>query len=396
MIKRVVLLVNYNLYESKRHFTEKLSEALKRHKIETHIIDFHEHAIEANTAAEIQRINPDFTCSFNSFDPLPDKKYLWDFIQIPHISFLVDPALYYVKLTNSPYSILSCVDQSDVTSMRSYNFQNVFFWPHAVEKDIEEGHGERPYDVVFLGSCYDPDSLKSYWEERNSPEVINVLNTAAEKVLSDRLISLTDALVTSWNEARLPTENVDFMSHFSYLDNYTRGKDRVDLIRAIKDAKVHVFGDLMTGHPAFQRGWSYYLGKQKNVTVHPAVPFGESLRILQQSKICLNSIPCFRHGSHERIFTGLGSGALPITSDSTFWRERFKIGEDFLIYQSGNWGWVNDQVNDLLSDAKKRKAMVSSGRAKVMRDHTWDKRVEQLLKEVTPILEKMKASHEKG
>lgn len=393
MPNRIVLIVNYNFYDSKRHFTEKLSEAFSRKKIETLIIDTQ--TIEASTALEIQRFRPDLTCSFNSLDPLPDGKFMWDFLKIPHLSILVDPAIYSVNLTNSPLSILSTVDRSDCDAIKSYKFENIFFWPHAVEKEIEEGHGDRPYDIVFLGSCYDYENLRNYWRSKNNPQYNRALDNAIDLVLSDKQVSLAEAIVTAWNTAQLPTHNTEFTSLFYFLDNYTRGKDRVELIRGIRNAKVHVFGDSMTGHPSFKNGWSHYLGKQSNVTIHPGVSYSEGLQILRKSKICLNSIPCFRFGSHERVLNGLGSGALPITSTSTFWDDNFEVGKDLLVYQSGKWEEVNDQVMDLLSNEHKRKTMVQNGRRKVMQDHTWDRRVEQLLEALQPILEKMKSGSAK-
>lgn len=389
MFKRITLITNYNLYESKRHFTKKLAEAMQRKGIETQIFDVKERPLEADVAAEIKSFKPDFTCSFNSLLPLPNQKYLWDVINIPHISFLVDPALYSVALTHSPLSILSCVDRDDCTALNLFNFQNTFFWPHAVERDIKEEHGERPYDVVLIGSCYDYENLRSYWQMQNFPEINKALDDAISIVLSDKPISLPQALVNAWNAAGLSPENVDFMALFYYLDNYTRGKDRVELVRSIRNAKVHIFGDKMTDHPGHQYGWEHYVGKQSNVVIHPSVPYEESFNILKKSKICLNSMPFFRNGSHERVFNALACGSVPMTSDTLYWQEQFTEGKEILTYHPGNWGTVNERIDNLLKDEKQRAKIAASGRAKVMQEHTWDKRVEQLIKDAAPFLKKV-------
>lgn len=386
---RVCLLVNYNLYESKRYFALKLSEALQRKGIETKIIDLKEQSFEAEDALEVQRFQPDFTCSFNSFGMSQNNLFPWDIIKIPHLSILVDPVLYSIAVTNSPYSIVSCVDRFDCEQLLTYNFDRTFFLPHAIEREVSEGKGERPYDVVFLGSCYDYESLKEAWQKKYSPQICRVLDEAIDNVLSARYVSLADALASAWGHAKLSPQGVNFQELFYYLDNYTRGKDRVELIRAVKDAPVHVFGELMTDDPTFKKGWSHYLGKQKNVTLHKSVNFQEAIKILQKSKICLNSMPFFKNGSHERVFYGLAAGALPITTDSLFIKESFKDGEDLKLYTPSRWNEVNDQINALLSDENKREKMVIAGRKKVIAQHTWDNRVETLLKAMPKQLQKI-------
>lgn len=390
MIKKVTFLVNYNLYESKRYFTHMLADAMNRHGIKTHIIDVEERSLEAEDVIEIQEDQPDLTCSFNALNPLPSGKYFWDIIKIPHLSILVDPAFYSAALMNSPYSIISCVDQFDCDALTAGKFQNGFFWPHAIESNLEIGKGDRPYEAVFIGSCYDYESLRKYWLETQSSEVCSVLDNAIDIVLSKQMTSLADALVTAWNNSKLEIGSVDFFELFYFLDNYTRGKDRAELIKSIKDANVHVFGELVNDHPACQLDWSYYLGNQSNVTLHPSVSFPESFNILQKSKICLNSMPFFKNGSHERIFTGLATGAFPITSHSLFWEKNFQIGKDLLTYFPGQWSTINEQVSSLLSNESQRKKMVESGRKKVMESHTWDARVKQFLNAVPPILQRIK------
>jgi spore maturation protein CgeB len=380
MFKKICLITNYNLYESKRRFTEKLADAMERKGIKTKIIDVKENKLGLETIAQIKQFKPDLTASFNTLLPISDKQFLWDIIKIPHWAILVDPSLYSVSLINSPYSIISCVDRFDCDGLLSTGFKKVFFWPHGVEKDIVcDLDGARPYDVVFLGSCFDYESMRKYWKKHITSKQSQILDNAIDMVLADNRTSLQAALIKAWNEANLFADNtVDFATLFYFLDIYTRGKDRVDLIRSIKDAKVHVFGQLQESNEIETLGWEHYLGKQKNVVLHKPVNFAESLEILKQSKICLNSNPFFKNGSHERVFNSLACGALPITTDNLYVRSQFNEGEDMLFYLNSNLDLVNDQVNELLNSESKRKTMAASGRAKVMKNHTWDKRVEEL------------------
>ncbi|MCE5316504.1 MAG: glycosyltransferase [Parachlamydia sp.] len=386
MLKKVCFIVNYNLYESKRHFTRKLAEAMNRKGIETRIIDVQESALSAEAIATIRRYGPDLTCSFNSLLPVSETKFLWDALEIPHLAILVDPAIYSIHLARSPYSILSCVDRDDCAEVKNYQFENVFFWPHAVERDLMAGDpANRPYDVVFLGSCYDYESLRASWRQRNTEGVNKVLDDAIDLFFGDPTISLAHSLVKAWNATKADPAGVDFTALYYYLDNYTRGKDRVELIRSIKNAHVHVFGDLSTDTAVGILGWPQYLASQPNVTVHPSVPFGQALQIMKQSKVCLNSAPFFKNGSHERVFTGLACGSAVITSESRYFREAFQEGEELLFYSMSDRSAVDGMIEKLLKDDSGRIQMAAKGREKVMAGHTWDHRVDQLLQELPAI-----------
>lgn len=392
MLKKIAILVNYNLYESKRYFTQKFVEALNRKGVETKIFDYELYEKKAQYLNDLQNFAPDLTCSFNSILPLPDGRYLWDWLLIPHLSFLVDPAVYYLDMAKSSYSILSCVDRNDCGLVRSLPFDNVFFFPHAVERELQaDPKVDRIYDVVFLGTCNDYESARLDWQARYPAIVNTVLDDAIDLVLSDKFISLTDALVTSLKAHSFTSNELDFSTLFTCLDIYTRGLDRVELIRAIKDPniRVHIFGEGDTHNAWSKYDWNYYVGSQSNVILHPSVSFPKSLEILKQSKICLNSMPFFKDGTHERIFTGLACGALPVTSASKYIAEEFKHGEDLLMYQPKQWDKAGSAITEFLNDEAKRKKTVENGRKKVMQNHTWDARVDMLLKTLPSIMEKI-------
>lgn len=391
MLQRVCLVVNYNLYESKRHFTQKLAEAFNRKGIETKIIDVQQKPLQL---MEIVQYRPDLICSFNSIQQDPNQKYFCDLIEIPYLAILVDPVFYSMTLTRNKYTIISCVDRSDCEDLRSSaHFENVMFLPHAVEKDLYgDCRSERPYDLVFIGSCYDYESLRLNWRQELPLPIQKVLDDAIDIILSDSFLPLTQALAQAWNSSGLSPEGVDFQKLFYYMDNYSRGLDRVELVRAIKGAHVHVFGQLMESEKAYQHDWSYYLSNRSNITLHPPVPFSESLEILKRSKLCLSSAPFFKNGTHERIFTGLACGALPIVTDTLYIKDTFKSGEELLVYQPSNRGDVNELVTYFLSNESARQAIVQQGYKKVMQLHTWDQRVEQILQELPNIFSRIYTS----
>lgn len=398
MFKRVCLLTNYSIYNILRHFTEKLAEAMRRQGLDVRIIDANEKALDAEMIASIARFAPDFTCSFSSIRTVDKEgRYFWDYTQIPHVSFLVDPSLYYTRLTSSPYSIISCVDRNERNVFLESGFKHAFFWPHSVEPELAPKEGvERIYDVVYLGSCYDFESLRTSWQQRHPESFNKVLENAIEMFFSNDTMGVGEALAAAWNASGLDPAGVDFVALYCYLDAYIRGRHRVEMIRSVKDAKVHVFGEMAPDNPVGVMGWPQYLGRQSNVTLHPSVPFGEAMEILKRSKIVLNSMPFFRDGSHERIFTALACGALPVTSESKYLREQFAADKELVFYQTARMDEINGKINAWLGDEKSRQQAVGRGREKVMQHHTWDHRVKELMEILPPMLHEIKDERESG
>ncbi len=376
---KIALLTYFNQYESKRHFTLKLSEALNRLGAETLVIDPEKGEISNAIKKRILDFAPDCLFSFNSTVPDNEGKYLWDHMQIPGWTALVDPAFYAIEMTRSPYTRLTTVDREDCQWLLDNGVKNTFFWPHGVEADLPLGK-DRPLDVVFLGTCTDFEGLKMQWNQALNETEKQVLNTAVQTMMTPPGNSLNKALALSVSSIPfIDPRALDFKSIYHFLDNYVRGKDRYELIRAIKTAKVHIFGEPSWNNLKGGASWKEYLKNQSNVVLHPPVSYAESFEIARQAKICLNSSPFFRHGSHERILNAFMSGAVPLTTHNGFVEEFFQPGTDLLSYQTGDYSHVDDQINSLLSNESKRLEMAAIGREKVLQHHTWDIRAAELL-----------------
>ena len=322
MIEQVCIFVTYNLYESKRYFCQKFAESLKRKGVAAHIFDMQNGNL--NQLAELTA--PDIFCSFNRMQPLQDGRYPFEILKKPFIAFLVDPACYYSDYIFSKNIFISCVDKMDCSYLQNKGFQNVLFWPHAVEKELSYTLTDpRPYDVVLIGSCYDPEGLRQAWKARYSKEWITLIEEAVERTFYERNTPFWQAVDEAIKRQNHEISKNDRIRILTAVDNYMRGVDRFELITSIKDAEVHVFGGTCWREEHPIAGWAQTLAKFPNITVHPAVPFKEALSIMKQSKICLNSMPFFKEGTHERIFASLALGSLPVTTDNLWVQKILKM-----------------------------------------------------------------------
>lgn len=379
MLTEIWLLVSYNLYESKRYFATHFVEAFLRKGISARLFEFNENLWLKELQAHPSK-RPDLICSFHRSTPLPSGKMWWDDMKLPFLSMLVDPAVQYPELLNSPYGAVSCVDHFDCDFFKERGFNNVFFLPHAIERELAPNPAlKKIYDVVFIGSSYDPESLRQYWLKTSSKPISDLLDAASEITLSRLEVPYWSAVQQAAKALQVELTEKNYRGLCTFVDIYTRGIDRLNLIKSIKSGSIHLFGGTISRPAGPVRGWAQLLSKQSNITFHPAIPFQESLEVLKQSKICLNSMPFFKNGSHERIFTGLGCGALPITTQNLWVKDQFVEGEELVTYRSGKWDEVNSKVDHYLTHEVERSAIVDRGRAKVMQHHTWDHRVSELI-----------------
>lgn len=385
MIKRIDLFMPIrSRYGVLFHFTSMLYEALMRAGVHCRIL-VPDKQNPRPFLAQLFNDPPDCTLSFNGVLPDEDDRFLCDMLKVPHICCLVDSPTQFIPLIKSPYNIITCTDRSGCDFFRRLHHEKTLFMPHAVEKTLTyQPDAERPYDVVLLGSCVDYKAIEESWKENYPKHILNALYEAAEITLSDQETSYVQALVLATENLKkkhpeIDINTIDFITILDELETYVIGYDRVRLVQSIQDARIDIFGNSKSN-------WERYLGSQSNCIIHEAIPFDQACEVMKKSKIMLNSCIAIKAGGHERIYAGMALGAALLASENNYMRETYRDNENILFYTSQNLAAVNDKVNALLADEKKRAALAKSGHDTVMAHHTWDHRAVELLKNITPFM----------
>lgn len=383
-------------YNVLHHFTEKLSEALERQNQICRLLTLDSNNKEEFLNALIQT-PPDCTLSFNALEPDSSGTFLCDMLKIPHVCCLVDSANTYFSLAKESidtlnkthYSILTSVDRDSCNILREIGVKNVFFLPHAVDKELSgDVEAERPYDVVSFASPIDYVKERNSWEMHFPGSVVKALAQAAELALSNPNISYIRAFSKLFKlthtDGTITPEIVKHATALNTLERYIRGIDRINVIKSVKSAKVDVFGTSQHG-----TSWGQFLNGLSNVQIHDSVPFDKTLHTMKNSKIILNSCSWIRDGGHERIFSAMACGALVITTRTPFLEESFFEGEEILFYDLNEWHRINELVEYYMSHHDERKNIALQGQKKVLQHHTWDNRAKVLIERLPLILENM-------
>ncbi|HAJ26439.1 MAG TPA: hypothetical protein DCG53_04210 [Syntrophus sp. (in: bacteria)] len=148
--------------------------------------------------------------------------------------------------------------------------------------------------------------------------------------------------------------------------------NRVEVLDSLHSYKLGVFGD----------GWGkYFLSRGKKV---PAYYRGQAIgekviQIYRDSKIALNiHDPEARDGVNTRTFDILACGARELVDYKKSLDDHFKVGEEIIAYKDPEE--LHKLTDYYLQHVKELDEISERGRQRVLREHTWHHRIEQLIR----------------
>ncbi len=382
MIQSVGFFTKGDVYDWGYSQTISFAEALKRQGIKVELFGLPNSPLREVINRSREQL-PDVVCSLMALDDDVVFDLLLEQQKVPYVLYSVDLSAYYFHIVYNKLAIVTSIDEEDIALLHSMGFNKSFLLPLACEKNIRCNLSDsKEFPIVYIGTCWDYESEIELWKKKLAPHVVDIMLEVCDAVFKGK--SQIRVMHDILRERNLRLDDVPYCVMQRQITQYTKGKDRVDLVRSIKKHPVHIFG-----RNNLHKGWDHYLKGQENVHIHPSVNFIESIELMRQSKIVLNGAPQFRHGLHDRIFNGLGSGALVLTDDNPIMKNHFIDGEDLLLYRQGECGGIDDKIAPYLENANLRNEIVMSGREKVLKSHTWDHRAEVFIREVSKSLEKM-------
>ena len=111
--------------------------------------------------------------------------------------------------------------------------------------------------------------------------------------------------------------------------------------------------------------------------MHTPCSFQETLHLLRQARLVLNTNNGFVAGGHERVFTAMCAGAGVVSDQSRYYAEAFKEGREIATFTWSELDKVPGQIEGLLADEAALAAMPGPERKKVEK---WASAVRNFLK----------------
>lgn len=314
---------------------------------------------------------------------------LWEKLDMVCLNIMVDHPIYYYQALRYPLPEMRtfCVDRDHVSYMRRF-YPKICceFLPLAGNCLMDAGAcaqksdvlfeqwAARPYPLVFTANYVpvsnidrqlaglEPEYRDFYYEIihafiRNPKQD---LLTCMEAYLRREMPELSDAQLC------------EGMSSMPAVDLWIRTYFREKTVRILAEGgiQVHLFGkdweQVSCTHP------------ENLVSVGHMVDSAECVRAMAQAKLALNTMPWFKDGAHDRIFTAMLQGAAALTDDSGYLREQFRQMETIVYYDLQKLEELPQQVSALLDDPQRLFETACRGRAAAERAHTWKSRAEIL------------------
>ncbi len=289
--------------------------------------------------------------------------FICDYIKRPMIYYIVDTPFHFDN-PDSPFLSVACIDRGHCNFLLKKGYDRTLFVPHCVNKSrIEKPDVKRKYGCVMLSSGIDYEKINDRFFGALPEPVFKKVKEAFEKLESDPLLLVDDAL------------SLDLPAYISrnqilrQIDLYLKGKERVQMLKEMEGIPIDLFGG--------GDSWEEILGNQfPHVTVHKEIPFLESIEILKNAKIVLNSCSSIRDGAHERIFLGLACGASIATAFTPYLDEEFKKDEGIVFHPS--FADMKEKIALWLKDDSIRCTEVTAGQQRIEEAHLWKHRAAQL------------------
>lgn len=386
---RIILF--YSGIESFNYFTDEMNNELKKRGYETYIWDLQgisqnkEHSYEG--MLQFCEKGVDIAICFDRLG-INEKEYIqfWDMLGCSVVNILMDPPFrFHPTMEHPPKKYIQfCPDTNHVTYTKKYfpNIEKVMFLPHAgtVQNRSLIPYEERKYPLLFCGSYYNPEGyINEIYKLVGDTRLYDIYMNAAEDLFENKLKTLEQALMDTLLQFDMQIDINFFKSLMRFaepLDWMVRMHNRELVIKKLLSSgfEVSVLG----------RGWNNFeVEKTQRLNIlGDRIPFKETFNYMENAKINLNVMPCFKGGTHDRIFNSLLLKSVALTDTSTWLEENFTDEKDIAFYSIGELDKLPEKVNRLLDNDEMSKEIAKMGSIKVSEKFVWKNCVDTILEVV--------------
>ena len=296
------------------------------------------------------------------------------------LTFLIDhPYSHAERLKNSVNrQIVSCIDRSHVEYLHRFfdDLHHCVFIPHgAIIPDIAiKSWDEKVGNVAFFGSYSAPEQSLAIIAN-SAPETKETLIQIVEEIWNGRFNTLESSIeyvLKSYGVSITDAQLADIIADSVYLDTYIRNERRGLLIKELiaSGIEVNLYGN----------GWEDLETEFKeNLIIHKPLDLQSCINEMTKYKIVLNNMPLFANGSHERLFSIPAAGSILVTDTNPYVEEIFEEGKDYFKYSWDRIEELPKLISDILSDKMNVDSVIRSSREKVLENHLWKNRAQEIL-----------------
>lgn len=294
---------------------------------------------------------------------------------IPHIMWGVDSPFWHLstlrRFENCKHFIYAAVSPVDRMPM-NYFFPDAsyIYLPHGFDPKIWFDDGsEKLYDLVFMSSMTDFEADLETFKAQIDSNLFKIFMEMQDYALRNPDIAFWEiynifAELYSFNLNELSLYYIFFLN-MCYLVTYKR---RVELVKSLSQSNLKVWGSPQ---------WEKYI--EGNTEYMGSANLFEAADIVRKSKIVIHLQPMQTLlGFHERVINAMASNALVLAD----YNPQFKVNfaDNIVLYDKLAMQDLPDRVSYYLRSEDERTHMSNTARDIVLQNHTWQCRVQSLMK----------------
>lgn len=377
-----VLLIDFDYF-----LTREAKRALESsgHQVSTVRIKKGENG-EAIVSRLIERIletRPDFLLTINhlGFDEDGVLTSFLESIEMPVASWYVDSPNLIVKefeANVSPYTSLFLWDKGYVKDMKAMGFEAVTYLPLATDERVfrptQRGRGigvVSACDAGFVGHSMVGPVMK------RMSRVASALHPVAEELSEQTLrfrASFQELLAKMADGVRTHIETLDAATRIdleaAVLWKRTQ-RYRLQCVEKLADFNTRIHGD---------DGWKELLGDHRSL--RPSLAYYDELPLFYNQCTINFNATSYQMGAavNQRVFDVPACGAFLLTDHQEALDEVFDIGKEVIVFEDPEE--IPDLVRFYLDNPQARKVIAASGRKRVLREHTYRHRLQQIVEKM--------------
>jgi hypothetical protein len=381
----------YSSVESFNYFTDRIAEELAQRGHACFILDLNHmsapgpHSFEEFT--HFLTVKADAAVAFDGLGIKEDIFIeLWDSMNTRAVNILMDhPLRFHPTMSKHPKNYIQfCCDRNHVEYVRKYFDREVpvvEFLPHAgtyMRKPDLKGYIDRPYDVLFSGTFYEPQNyLNQIDKEFEKNEFLREFyHNLSEYMIKNHSLTTEQAVLdmaAGMNLELMPEQLKTMFACAEPIDWMARMYYRKKIIQIIAEAGIQIW--------LLGRGWENHpCADKSNVhIISGRVPFQETLPVMNCAKINLNVMPWFKDGTHDRIFNIFLQGSLALTDASQWLFENFENQKDIVYYDLDRLEEIPEIIQYYLTHTDQAENVIRNGFEIVKNQYTWKNIVDQIL-----------------
>ncbi len=324
--------------------------------------------------------NVDFIYSLNAIRPFVENKTGFRYYRdkgCVFVAHIIDPPLLHHKRLYFHNDMIGFIDRNHVAMVNKYcNLQSrQFFLPHGGScAKAEDFAPERDIDIMFVGTYYDPEARYAKINAVKSNGIRKILLDTAEILLKQDTMPIIDALAEVLRNYGfdLADKNLFFTmaEYYPLIDAYLRAEKRLNCLKKLDDAGIAI--DIWGSWPD---------DLFKHHRIHPPCPTIELNKIITRARMCID-LGMYEDGSHDRVFSAMLSGAVPIVMENNYHREVLSDGTNTIMYKYTRFEQLFERLTNALSRPDKLREMGEKAKVLAEAEHSWQARGRMLVDHV--------------